>query len=116
MEKAPRYGWTILLLGLWLAGGCADTDAPPPQELTIEELNAALTYLEKSGKPQPQSIYDLTNLPALRGKVFPNLPEGQYFSIDPEKNQVTIEIDHLPDMPDAFPHQRPFWGEAGGKK
>ena len=82
--------------------------APPPEEVTIEELNAALKYMEQSGMDEPDSVYDLTNLPALQGKVFPVLPEGQYFIIDPEKNQVVIEIDHRPEKPAEFPHQDPF--------
>ncbi len=105
MDKAQCYGWTLLLAVWLLAGGCTDSDAPPPEVITIEELNEALAYLKKSGMETPQSVYELTNLPALRGKVFPVLPDGQYFSIDPENNQVKIDLDHLPAMPDAFPHQ-----------
>jgi hypothetical protein len=107
MEKVKIHGWMLLLSALLLATGCKE-DPPPAQKVTLEELNAALTYLKEKDMDPPQSVYELTNLPALRGKVFPTLPEGQYFSINPENNQVTIEIEHLPDMPDAFPHQGRF--------
>lgn len=104
MEKALKQGWAILLTGWLLVLGCSDSNAPPPEEVTIEELNAALDYIKRSRLEQPDSVYDLTNLPALQGKVFPVLPEGQNFVIDPEKNQVMIDIDHRPEVPDPFPY------------
>jgi hypothetical protein len=50
-------------------------------------------------------VYELTNLPALQGKVFPTLPDGQSFSIDADNRQVIIELDYLPELQDSFPHK-----------
>lgn len=104
MEKAFKRGWAVLLMALLLSAGCSSKDVPPPKEVTLEELNAALAYIKESGMDYPKSVYDLTNLPQLQGKVFPVLPDGQYFSIDREKNKVVIEMDHLPPLPNSFPH------------
>lgn len=96
------------MTALLLTVGCTSKETPPPKELTIEELNAALAYIKESGMDYPKSVYELTNLPALRGRVFPVLPDGQSFTIDTDKNEVTIEMDHLPDFPDSFPRQNSF--------
>ena len=108
MQKLNLHCWCVVLSGLLLGAGCTTKEDVPPQELTLEEINEALAYLKQSGKKYPASVYDLTNLPALQGKVFPILPEGQYYSIDKENGQVIVEIDRLPDMPDAFPHRGSF--------
>ena len=107
MDKSMTHFWCLVLTGLLLGVGCADTDPAPPEELTIQELNAALVYLRDSDKKLPGSVYELTNLPALQGKVFPALPPGQYYTIDTENLEVIIEVDRIPDMPDAFPHRTP---------
>ena len=89
-----------MLAGLLATAGCGrEESALPPKELTIEEMNDALAYIEESGLDYPSSVYELTNLPQLHGKVFPALPDGQYFSIDRDHNRVIIEMDHLPDLP-----------------
>ena len=108
MQKLNLHCWGVMLSGLLLVAGCTTKEDLPPEELTFEELNEALAYLKESGKGYPASVYELTNLPALQGKVFPILPEGQYYGIDKENGQVIVEIDRLPDMPDAFPHRGSF--------
>lgn len=102
MQKAELYGWAVLLTGVLLTAGCSEKEAPPPQEVTLEELNASLAQLKEAGRRYPASVYELTNLPSLQGKVFPALPDGQHFAIDPDKNQVVIQIDHLPDLTNSF--------------
>jgi len=100
MQKVMKRGWVVLLAGLLATAGCGrEESAPPPKELAIEEMNDALAYIEESGLDYPSSVYELTNLPQLHGKVFPVLPDGQYFSIDRDHNRVIIEMDHLPDLP-----------------
>jgi hypothetical protein len=105
MDRTPLQTCALLLTAFVLTAGCGSSDDTPRAEVTLDDLNAALVYLEESGKDIPASVYDLTNLPALQGMVFPTLPAGQYFSIDPDRNEVIIELDHLPNMPDSFPHK-----------
>lgn len=79
-----------VFLALTLAGCSPRESAAARPEATLEELNAALgTWVMAKGRP-PQSVSELTNFPALKGKRLPASPPGKKLAIDAGKRQVAL--------------------------
>ena len=83
----------VLALILVCTGCEPEKDAPPPEEVTIEELNLALDYLAKSGEEIPDTVQQLLELPQLSGTVLPETPPGIVLIIDREHNRVIPYFD-----------------------
>ncbi len=79
----------ILALGLALATtGCGKTAAPANAEVTVAEMNQAMRMMSTSPMGAPQTVDELTNFPAFKGRPFPAPPAGKRFSINPITRQV----------------------------
>lgn len=89
----PLVGVGIcMLLALALAGCSKRESAGVRPEATMQELNAALaTWVMVKGLPQ--SVSELTNFPALKGKQLPASPVGKKLAIDAAKRQVIFVDD-----------------------
>lgn len=94
---SPRSGLKaagVLLLGVILMSilaGCArHQTATTKSEVTIDELNSAVTrWWMVKGKP-PQNVDELTNLPSLHNRRLPTPPSGKKIAIDPVTHQVVF--------------------------
>ena len=84
-------GWPIcvaIMVPLLIAG-CGKTSSSK-KTVTIEELNRVLKLASMSPGGVPQSIDDLTNFPAFKGRQFPVPPNGKKFIIDPASYEVIV--------------------------
>ena len=87
----------VLLLALILTCvGCESEQGPPPEEVTMDEMNLALDYLASQGKEPPDTVQQLMELPQFSNKVLPQMPSGVYLAIDREKNCVTVYLNDVP--------------------
>jgi hypothetical protein len=81
----------ILTVGLMvsLMTGCGKNEGKSSDELTLEELNRALSVMVMAGKG-PTQVSDLTNFPALKGRKLPTPPPGKKLVLDPTTRQVVF--------------------------
>lgn len=87
-------GWlalSILALGLALAtAGCSKATAPANAEVTVAEMNQAMRMMSMSPVGTPQTVDELTNFPAFKGRPFPVPPAGKKLAINPATHQVVV--------------------------
>ena len=83
----------VAILALVLASSGCESHEKPLVEITFDDLNQALERIEQSGEGLPETVQELTNLPALQGKTLPQLPPGFYLAVDPETRTVAVRID-----------------------
>jgi hypothetical protein len=77
---------TVLVVGL--IAGCAKTKHA--EQVSLEDLNRVLAVTSMSTGKLPQSVYELTNFPSLRGKELPVPPAGKKLVIDRNARQVVF--------------------------
>lgn len=90
-RKFPQLAGAGFCVFLALAlAGCSKREAAGGRpEATMQELNAALdTWVMVKGLPQ--SVSELTNFPALKGKQLPTAPAGKKLAIDIAKRRVVF--------------------------
>ena len=82
------------MVGIFLAlalAGCSQRDSAAARpEATLEELNAALGTWVMAKGGMPQSVNELTNFPALKGKRLPAPPPGKKLALDAGQRQVVL--------------------------
>jgi hypothetical protein len=84
----------VLLLGVVLMSilaGCARHETATKQpELTMDELNSAVTTWWMVKGKLPQNVNELTNLPSLQTRRLPTPPPGKKLAIDQATHQVVF--------------------------
>ena len=81
---------TLLCLVLGVSG-CKKSEAKSGDEISLDELNRGLaTWRMAKGSP-PANIFELTNLPALKGRPWPQLPPDKTLVLDKAKSHIVIE-------------------------
>lgn len=86
----PLKAAQILATGCFLlaVAGCGKASGPQG-EVTLAELNRAVGMMTMSGRA-PQTVDDLTNFPAFKGRSLPVPPAGKKLVLDPSTRQVII--------------------------
>jgi hypothetical protein len=77
----------VLIFGL--ITGCGKT-RQAEQQVSLDDLNRALAVTTMSTGKLPESVYDLTNFPSLRGRELPVPPAGKRLIIDHNTRQVVF--------------------------
>jgi len=83
----------LLALGFCalLITGCSKTSAPKANgEVTLAEMNHAIRMMSLSPMGGPQTVDELTNFPAFKGRPFPAPPAGKKFAINAAARQIII--------------------------
>jgi hypothetical protein len=70
--------------------GCGKKAERNPTEATLDELNRALSVMSMGQGRPPTDVNDLTNFPALKGKVLPKPPPGKKLVLDASRRSVVF--------------------------
>lgn len=73
----------------WLIAGCGE-DSNSRNEISIQEMNRALSVMSTSPLGLPRRVDELTNFPAFKGRRFCAPPAGKKFVIDRAIGQVVV--------------------------
>jgi hypothetical protein len=84
---------SVLTLGfcvvVFVNAGCNKAPASKG-ELTLVELNRALSLMSTSPAGAPRTIDDLTNFPAFKGRPLPAMPAGKKLVINRALGKVVV--------------------------
>lgn len=94
MKKRPQpiavLAVTILAAGFCALGmtGCGKKSGAK-NEISLDDLNRAAGMMSMAGHA-PQTVDELTNFPAVKGRPFPTPPDGKKFAVDPANHQIVV--------------------------
>lgn len=69
--------------------GCGKGDTAK-NEVTLDELNRAVSVMFMAPAGAPKNFSDLTNFPAFQGRPLPTPPAGKKFAIDSVTRQIVV--------------------------
>ena len=70
--------------------GCGKDSTGNSAEVTLEELNRALSAVAMSSPSYPSDVNQLTNFPSIQGRPLPTPPAGKKLVIDQTRREVVF--------------------------